>query len=92
MLREGAKADQVELSLAELARGCPAYRRPSGQGERQILSQCHGAEERARLKEHTEKRHTLIEMRLSYAVDVDSTCHWLLQANQVSEQRALAAP
>jgi hypothetical protein len=31
-------------------------------------------------------------MRLSYTVDVDAAGHRLLQANQVPQQRALAAP
>ena len=68
-----------------------ADRRPGGQREREVLRQRQRAEERARLKEHAERRHALVEMRLADAVDLDSTGLGPLEADQISQQRALAA-
>ena len=51
-----------------------------------------GAEERARLKEHAERRHAFVPVRLADTVDVDAAGHRLLESDQVSQQRALPAP
>ena len=61
VLGERTEPDEVELGLAELPHGGAADRRPRRQREREILGERHGAEERARLKEHAEGRHALVD-------------------------------
>ena len=92
MLGERTEPDEVELGLDELPHGRAAYRGPGRQREREVFRERHRAEERARLKEHAEGRHALVAVRLSNAVDVDSARLGLLEADQMSQQRALAAP
>ncbi len=92
MLGERAEADQFELRLARVRCAvAPRIGRPRRQREREVLGQRHRAEERARLEEHAERRHALVAMRLADAVDVDAAGHRPLEADQVAQQRALAA-
>ena len=69
----------------------PRIARPGRQREREVLGQRQRAEERAGLEEDAERRHAAVDVRLADAVDVDAAGHRLLQADQVPEQRALAA-
>lgn len=92
MLGERTKPDEVELGLDELPRGRAAYRGPSSQGESEVFRERHRAEERARLKKHTEARHALVKVRLADAVDVDAPGLGPLESDQIPQQRALAAP
>ena len=92
MLGERPEPHEVELCLNEISYRGAAYRGPHGQREREVFCQGHGAEERARLKENAERRHAFVPVGLSNAVDVDSTGHWLLEPDQVSQQCALPAP
>src|SRR5574339_56603 len=91
MIRKSAKPDEIELGLDELVCGVGSYRRPHLQWKGQVLGQCHRAEERARLKEDAKARDAFIAMRRSDAVNVDAASHRPLEADQVAEQRALAA-
>ena len=92
--RCSANAPSPTRSSFACTRSCTsgaADARPGRQREREVLGQRQRAEERARLEEHAERRHALVEVRLADAVDVDAAGHRLLQADQVAEQRALAA-
>ena len=91
MLGEWTEPDEVELGLTEAPHGRAADRRPGGQRKREVLRQRQRAEERAGLEEHAEGRHALVQMRLANAVDVDPAGLRPLEADQVSQQRALAA-
>ncbi len=91
MVGEWTEPDEFELGLAEIPHRRAAYRRPGGQGEREVLGKRQRTEERAGLKEHTEGRHPFVQMRLAHAVDVDAAGLRPLEADQVPQQRALAA-
>ena len=56
------------------------------QGKCEVLRERHGAEERARLKQHAEGWNALVAVRLAHAVDVDSPGSGLFKANQISQQ------
>ena len=88
---ERAEADQIQLRLHEILHERAADARPGRQREREVLGQRQRAEERAGLEEDAERRHAAVDVRLADAVDVDAAGHRLLQADQVPQQRALAA-
>src|SRR6185369_946505 len=78
--------------MDKFPRSRTAYRSPCTQGKSEVLRESHRAEERAGLKEHAEGWNALVSVRLSHAVDVDSPRPRLFKANQISKQRAFAAP
>src|SRR4030095_1800022 len=91
MVGEWTEPDELELRLAEIPHGATAYRRQGGDGEREVLRKRERAEERTRLKQHTEVRHPFVHVRLANAVNVDAATLRPLEADQIAQQRALAA-
>jgi len=91
MLGKRAQPDKVKLGLHKLPRdGAPNWG-PRRQRKRKVLCECHRAEECARLEEYPEGWNALVAVWLAHAVDFDYPGFRLFKANQISQQRALAA-